>query len=396
MTTYYVATTGLDTNDGLSVGSPFLSISKGASVVAAGDTITVADGNYKAAIYIHTSAGAAVANGTAANPITLKATNRLGAVIIIGDNSTDTSGNHAALEIRRDYWIVDGFLLDSSAGYAGADSTTWNSPGLEWFFGIYLTGSNNIAQYNTVKNLCRSVAATASGGGGISSEYFYGGNDNTIRYNKIYKIGDIAGNNKVHGIYIQSRANAYGNLVAKAASDCITSWHAADQLSIYNNTCVGAIEGSGILIGSGDAGAVAGGVTNSEVFNNICYDCDIGISEEGTIGSGNRFVNNCAFANSATAFTMLGTDTQSSAVTSSPLFVNYVDDGTGDYNLSAGSACINGGVASVSGVDAPTVDIAGTTRPVSATWDIGALEFGAGASTGDGLQGTSYNYRRRF
>lgn len=61
--TYYVATTGSDSNDGLSAGSPFLTIQKAVNVVCSIDsgvyavTISVADGTYAGAVALKAPVG---------------------------------------------------------------------------------------------------------------------------------------------------------------------------------------------------------------------------------------------------------------------------------------------------------------------------------------------------
>lgn len=66
-TTYYVAKTGSDSNPG-TVGSPWLTIGKAATVLVAGDTVIVGDGDYDEHVYETTS-------GTAGSLITYQAQN---------------------------------------------------------------------------------------------------------------------------------------------------------------------------------------------------------------------------------------------------------------------------------------------------------------------------------
>jgi parallel beta-helix repeat protein len=64
------------------------------------------------------------------------------------------------------------------------------------------------------------------------------------------------------------------------------------------------------------------------------------------------------------------TSTQAGTLTSDPLFVNYQDDGSGDYHLAAGSPCIGSGVPD----GAPAFDFDGTPRPQGGTHSIGPYE----------------------
>ena len=78
---YYVATTGLDSNDGLAVGTPFLTIQKAIDVAAGLDTgiynvtINVADGTYS----------------TVGTALTLKTITGAGVVSIVGNATTPTN-----------------------------------------------------------------------------------------------------------------------------------------------------------------------------------------------------------------------------------------------------------------------------------------------------------------
>lgn len=73
MSTFYVATTGSDANTG-DYTAPFLTITKGVSVAAPGDTIVVRDGSYPAAAAISVNLAG----------ITIKAANKLGATLTGG------------------------------------------------------------------------------------------------------------------------------------------------------------------------------------------------------------------------------------------------------------------------------------------------------------------------
>jgi len=65
-TNYYVATDGSDSNSGLSIGSPFLTIQQAADTVGSGDTVFIRDGKYHEAITIDGL------TGSAGSPITFQ------------------------------------------------------------------------------------------------------------------------------------------------------------------------------------------------------------------------------------------------------------------------------------------------------------------------------------
>ncbi|WP_297906684.1 hypothetical protein [Thiomonas sp.] len=83
-TTYYVSTTGSDSNNGLSPQTAFATPQKAASVVQAGDTVLIAAGTYRSTIKMTN-----YASGTAGKPITF-GSDGSGPVII--DGSTPVNG----------------------------------------------------------------------------------------------------------------------------------------------------------------------------------------------------------------------------------------------------------------------------------------------------------------
>jgi hypothetical protein len=113
--TYYVSTSGSDSNGGSSTGSAFRTIAKAASVAGAGDTVVILPGTYRESVVLKN-------NGTATAPITFKAQTP-GTVII--DGSDPLSG-----------WSRDG---SSSIFYTG-----WNKNfflgGLRYHSSVPLTG----------------------------------------------------------------------------------------------------------------------------------------------------------------------------------------------------------------------------------------------------------------
>src|SRR5690242_17494867 len=96
MTTFYVSTTGSDTNSGAS-GSPVKSITKAAQLANAGDTVLVSGGVYNGNVSINKS-------GTASAPITIKAAE--GAHVII--DGSQTAGSSDLVTITGDYVTFQG------------------------------------------------------------------------------------------------------------------------------------------------------------------------------------------------------------------------------------------------------------------------------------------------
>lgn len=110
--TYYVATTGNDSNDGLTGGTPFLTIQKAISVIT---------GELDIGIYNVTIS---VADGTYTDTVTLLPWLGSGSVTLQGNTGTPTncvlsrtgSGNCITAKSGQNRWTVTGFSLTTTAG----------------------------------------------------------------------------------------------------------------------------------------------------------------------------------------------------------------------------------------------------------------------------------------
>lgn len=113
--TYYVATTGSDSNPGTS-SAPFRHLSKAAlTATQPGDTVIVADGTYDNEGVV--SPGYVMTlyySGTAGNPITFKAQNRGKAILDAMNTSTSTTcnGAYAYLNLyNASFIVIQGFVI---------------------------------------------------------------------------------------------------------------------------------------------------------------------------------------------------------------------------------------------------------------------------------------------
>ena len=110
--TYHVSLTGDDANSGTET-APFRTIKHGASVLQAGDTLIIHDGDYGSEFDIQIPN-----SGTAANPITIKAENR-GAVALHGSRLPDQlDGGGIGFDVEgQSYIVFDGLSFsDYSVG----------------------------------------------------------------------------------------------------------------------------------------------------------------------------------------------------------------------------------------------------------------------------------------
>ena len=156
--TYHVATTGSDSNDGLSAGAPFLTIQKALDAAAALDTviynvtIQLADGTYAQAVILKplVGAGAPTVQGNSANP---------SAVILTGATVKDTG----AL-LPKTYAIIKDMKLSGHAsGYnAMLSANAWlDFSGIE--YGSVASGQSHMRA--TRFGVIRAIGNYAISGG---------------------------------------------------------------------------------------------------------------------------------------------------------------------------------------------------------------------------------------
>lgn len=365
--TYYVATTGNDANAGTAVDTPFLTIQKCIDVMVAGDTCTVANGTYTDADgngvvgYIRPSNQ----NGTAANPITLKSTNPLGAKIRV--SSKAGQGNHG-IYIDRAYWIVEGFDI---SGFTSTALGTGSAA-------ITLNGSNgSVVRNNALHDIARTVCSNSViGNSGVYTTP--AASNSTIRDNLIYSIGRLYNgengcstsiNGNDHGIYIEGSTGL--TIKRNVFYDDNRGWSihlynsaglTASNINIYNNTFADKPPAGAPQTVQGQI-VLATRVTNVNIKNNISYDANVGLV---------RCSSSIIPTNVLVDHNLSSTLIKNTECTGNVTFTNntentspgFVNAGTRDYPLASGSAAIDAGVA-----------ITGMAYNGAAP-DIGAYEFG--------------------
>jgi parallel beta-helix repeat protein len=340
----YVATTGLDTNPG-SQAEPFRTIGRAASLATPGTTVHVAAGTYRENVTtkIH---------GAAAARIRYVSDTKWAARIV-------GSGTEAMWTNFGNYTDVVGFDISGSGR-----------------LGILNHGSHTLLAHNHVHHLAVSGGCIGSGGAGIVNAD-YRGSDGDVIGNVVHDIGVPGKCSGVQGIYSSNRGGRiYNNIVYRVSAFGIHLWHAADNVTIANNTVFsnGAPGmGGGIVIGAGDG---PGGVVlnNTKVVNNIVFNNpDSAIKEfcykgEECTGTKNTIANNLVYGNGSGITLRKGTP--AGTIEADPEFVNYQADGSGDYRLKRSSPGVNSALATF----APSTDIDNAPRPRGAAPDIGAYE----------------------
>lgn len=236
----YVTATGSDTND-CSQEKPCREIRRALALAAAGDTVNVADGQYK---------GFTLSNfqGTAEKPLTIVAPNRQAEIMSTTDRGIYDDRDNMYIVASR-HIVIDGLR-------------TFNAPRA----GIRVDNSHNV----TIRN----VVAGNSGAWGIFTNH---SNDLLIANNETY------GSKREHGIYVSNsgdRPTVRGNKVYNNAGagiqlnadlsagggtdvvgDGIITEAVIEKNTVYENGSI-----------SGGAAINMDGVQNSIVRNNLLYN----------------------------------------------------------------------------------------------------------------------------
>lgn len=352
--TYYVSTTGSDSNNGTSEGSAFKTIQKGADVAKAGDTVMVMPGTY-----IETARGgnfAGVQNkndGTATNRIRFVSKVKWGAKV-------SARGGSQIWASLGDYVDIEGFDIDGSGSP--------NSPGITAY------GTSARILYNHVHNLRPMQCVGVVGIGTNDYEKNFGVE---IIGNVIHDIGPGVTCPKVrgYGIYLSTnRGKVQNNIVYNNGSYGIHLWHTPIDAIVSHNLVFNNGR-SGILFGCGDKPFVT--CKNIVISNNILMNNkEYAIQEYGNNNGTNRVVNNITFGDSSKIGMKNGQAT-GNMVGVDPKLVNFRPNGGGDYHPAPGSPAID--KASPTGAIANDIDLG--KRPFGAASDIGPYEAGATPGT---------------
>lgn len=193
-TTYYIATTGNDSNNGTSSGTPFLTFSHAISTASASDTINVAAGTYQAPSAIDVT----------------KALTIVGAANHTSIINCTAAGAHNGFIIDADTITIDGFKIVNGdqgvgAGYPGAahaNVTVQNN----WIDGaqngVWIVGTGWLVYNN-------EITRSRLYSGNDCNYMILLGNNNTIRGN--YCHGTNIGDGSTSDICPPSQGGRYAN-----------------------------------------------------------------------------------------------------------------------------------------------------------------------------------------
>lgn len=336
----YVSMTGNDSNIG-STEHPWATIQHAANQVAPGDTIHVAPGLYSSAVKTQVS-------GISSAHIRFISDVKWAAKIVAGMSYT-------AWENEGDYVSIEGFDITGDGN-----------------LGILNLGSFVRILGNHVHDI--RAKCNANGGAGIDQGE-PAAHDNDTVGNVVHDIGNVnVACPRVQGIYHANLGgHVWNNMAFNNQGYGIHLWHAPMNVIVANNLVFHNGDG-GILVGAGDApgGVIADGmvVTNNILIENGTWGAGWAIVESGRIGLHNVYANNISWRNRRGIGLKNGHDT--GTINSDPRLLRYMNDGSGDYHLTAASPAIGAGTST----GAPRIDFDGHTRP-EAKPDVGPYQSGS-------------------
>lgn len=391
-TTYYVSTSGNDSNSGLSLAQAFITLQRAADVVAPGDSVLVEDGNY---------IGFALSTGGRADArIVFQA---LGDQVVIVLPSATSDGINVE---NADYVTLDGFVVNNQPRngirLALSDHCVVRNCRCDNNFergiftaftddiliennvctnsvdehGIYVSNSSDrpIIRYNTCFGnnnigIHMNGDLSAGGDGTISDAQVYG--------NIIYD------NNLAAGINLDGVENAlifnnliydnhFGQGIALFQQDGAVPSRGA---KIYNNTIIVPEDGRwGILVKQGANPGTE--IINNIIINQHAWRGSIAVEDISVLTSDYNLLSDKISANGDGSATTLATwqtlGLDANSIIAPALTTIFADPQQVDFQLATGSPAIDKGSDRVAAVI--TEDLLGQARPSGPAYDIGAYE----------------------
>lgn len=398
-TTYYVAITGNDTTGNGTAGNPWRNPQKcfsSGTPVTAGDTCEIGNGTYTAS----TSNGRVISilstspTGTVGNPITIKATNKLGVTFEIpntwpGVDCAVVACPFSGIYIsNRSYFVIDGIRFTRPGSYYPLSAAI---AGVNFIN----ASTGNIVRNSEFSNIGRTVCSESIYG--IAGIFMQSPTNATIENNTFFTIGRRRNGESGcvterfhhdHGIYLVEgtsvtiKNNLFYDVTRgfsvnlKAPTSGTKTFH----VNIYNNTF------SGDSPTTEPAGQI--GLTNQlddvQIKNNIFHDPEDGrfvwtvaSGVSLTVPTGAGIIIQYNLSNSTrTNATIVKDQSLFSPITSSNNILNtspgFTASASFDFTLTPGSAAIDAGT---------DLGLAYTgTAP-----DCGAFEWSAAATPWDGI-----------
>lgn len=371
-TTYYVSTSGNDSNPG-TASAPFRHVSKGAAAAHAGDTVIVMNGTYdnegKVADANNIGAVVTVTNsGTAGNPITIEAQNRGGAILNAASSVMSSLGCYGAWSYfdlsYASYVVIQGFVIENGC-----------------LNGIRANGTahNITIRWNEIRNIgnWNNPATTWSPSGIYINRNEY---DFTFDGNVFHDIGGGSNVNQQHAIYTSgSNVRIVNNVFYNQVHGWDIQVAGTSNLSIVNNTFAFPNpnrQGQIILWDDGTANSLQ----NITIQNNVFYQPQTyGVITE---LDGGGSIGGCSITDNLTTAGAIydkgsNCSLNGNLTSTNPNFVN-ASSAPYNFRLQAGSPAINSGVNNTY----TAVDLDDIARPVGSIYDRGAYEYHSSTSAG--------------
>ncbi|UVT19566.1 MAG: right-handed parallel beta-helix repeat-containing protein [Nitrospira sp.] len=340
--TYYVATTGSDSNPGTST-SPWRNPQKcAASPMKAGDTCIVRSGTYSppsgknVAVYVSASSAA----GTSSLPITIKSEKPQGAVITL-PNTTSTS--NIGFYVTRSYYIIEGFditggtISHSTVGFTGIS--------------IQSTATGAIARSNSMHHIGRTVCSNSPYS--MSGIHVARASGAVIEENRFYSIGRKRNGESGcstdkfqhdHGIYVNGGSNV------TIRRNVFYDTNRGFPIQIYGGTVTNLNVYHNTFSGRSPTGKPAGQImlgstiNTAKIRNNISSDAQIGMINSWALSGSNIAVSyNLSDTLMKTTSSVSGATFSSNMERTTP---GFISKSTNDFRLTSSSAAINRGTTS--------------------------------------------------
>jgi parallel beta helix pectate lyase-like protein len=340
--TYYVSTTGDDSNPG-TIERPWLTVQHALDTLAPADTALVREGTYAENLRL-------TRDGTEVKPITIASYPDERAVL------RPQGGPENSYPIEIDsaaYFRLHGFVIEGALGPSSADVVLIDGSHHIEISGNEIRSSSDQGVYSDLTTHDLQIIGNAIHDNGPSPLHqshgiYLEGADQLIANNVIYD------NHHGYGIHVYPNAN---------------------RVLIVHNTVVGngsaQTSSGGILLGGNELNTVS----NTKVVNNvIAFNAAMGIRsffpEWVLQPEGNEAYSNVGFGNPAGDFSTWqggGIDYSSGNMVSDPLFV---DVEAGNFRLAAKSPAVGRALDRFS----PDLDFDRVSRPKGPMPDIGAFE----------------------
>jgi len=358
--TYYVATTGSDSDSGAQ-SAPLRHLTKAAAVATQpGDTVIVMDGTYDNEGVVAPNYVVNLAHsGTAGNPITFKAQNRGGAILDSMNTSTTTSCNGASAYFNLHstaFIVIQGFVIQR-----GCDE------------GIHSNDSAHdiTIKWNEIRNIANRNVTDQIGRDGI---YLNATERNfTFDGNIFHDIGRTSGQTQLHfdhGIYSHADNmtiinNIFYNMNrgwSIQLADGASNWLVANNTFANGNA-------------NGESGQIMfwGSNTGINIRNNIFYRPNGYAMTRYAATISCTFDHNLIYGVTGVMSDPTGCSVGANQIGVDPKFVNAAGN---DFHLQSGSPAVDSGMT----LAAVTTDIDGNARPQGSAFDLGAREYASGGN----------------